>query len=169
MSTIITSKTFKVFALVALLGVMFLGGVKYAKALTAAEATAICTALNLSSAQCAVIQALVAPSAPASCVAYAHSATLRSGSVGSQVSSLQSALNAYNAAGLVADGKFGPATAAAARAYQAKKGLSADGVVGAMTAAPSSRSLPALCLCCSVLPVSRSTSASSTCCRTSCR
>ena len=135
MSIITNSKTLKVIALVAVVGVLFLGGAKYAKAITQAEATAICTALNLSSSQCAVIQALVTTSAPSSCASYMHSSTLRVGSNGSAVSMLQAALNAYNNAGLSTDGAFGNMTAAAAKAYQAKKGLSADGVVGAMTGA----------------------------------
>ncbi|KKP85926.1 hypothetical protein A3B84_01830 [Candidatus Nomurabacteria bacterium RIFCSPHIGHO2_02_FULL_35_13] len=61
--------------------------------------------------------------------AYTHSVTLKQGSSGAQVMSLQSAL------GVVADGSFGPMTKAAVVAYQAAHGLSADGVVGPSTGA----------------------------------
>lgn len=57
-------------------------------------------------------------------------ATLKSGSQGMYVSALQSFLNAHGGAMLTADGKFGPATAAAVKAWQASKGLTADGVFG---------------------------------------
>lgn len=56
-------------------------------------------------------------------------ATLRVGSVGTEVSCLQSMI------GVTADGKFGPMTKAAVMAWQASKGLVADGVVGAMSRA----------------------------------
>lgn len=65
--------------------------------------------------------------------AYTHTVTLRTGSTGSAVSALQTALNTYGGAALVADGQFGPVTAAAVRAFQASKGLSVDGVVGPNT------------------------------------
>ncbi|MCF7834026.1 MAG: peptidoglycan-binding protein [Candidatus Pacebacteria bacterium] len=55
------------------------------------------------------------------------SSTLRVGSMGAEVSCLQTKL------GINADGKFGPMTKAAVMSYQASKGLSADGVVGMMT------------------------------------
>ena len=63
-------------------------------------------------------------------LAYTHSVTLRQGSSGAQVMSLQQALG-----GLVADGAFGPLTKAAVMAYQASHGLVADGVVGPLTGA----------------------------------
>lgn len=53
--------------------------------------------------------------------------TLRQGSVGTEVMCLQTKL------GITADGKFGPMTAAAVRAFQTANGLSADGIVGPMT------------------------------------
>src|SRR3989338_2533142 len=62
--------------------------------------------------------------------AYTHVGTLRQGSSGSQVVSLQTTLG-----GLVADGSFGPMTKAAVMAYQSANGLVADGVVGSMTGA----------------------------------
>ena len=62
-------------------------------------------------------------------LAYTHTVTLRQGSSGSQVMSLQQAL------GITADGAFGPITKASVMAYQSSKGLVADGVVGPMTGA----------------------------------
>lgn len=63
------------------------------------------------------------------------STTLKRGSAGAAVSQLQTALNACNGAGLSTDGKFGRGTESAAKAFQASKGLTADGKVGAMTKA----------------------------------
>ena len=62
--------------------------------------------------------------------AYTHMGTLRVGSSGAQVMSLQTALG-----GLVADGSFGPMTKAAVMSFQSSNGLTADGVVGPMTGA----------------------------------
>ena len=50
--------------------------------------------------------------------------TLRLGSTGADVSCLQSRI------GLISDGKFGPRTLIAVKAFQANAGLKADGVVG---------------------------------------
>jgi hypothetical protein len=58
--------------------------------------------------------------------------TLRRGSRGDPVRELQRALARVGHA-VTADGIFGPGTEAAVRAYQAANGLTADGVVGAMT------------------------------------
>ncbi|MFD0556988.1 peptidoglycan hydrolase-like protein with peptidoglycan-binding domain [Stackebrandtia endophytica] len=58
--------------------------------------------------------------------------TLKSGSSGVAVVTLQHFLNANNA-GLAADGQFGPATNTAVRNFQSAKGLSVDGVVGPQT------------------------------------
>ncbi|OGI46131.1 hypothetical protein A2121_01330 [Candidatus Nomurabacteria bacterium GWB1_40_6] len=55
--------------------------------------------------------------------------TLRVGSVGTEVSCLQTII------GATADGKFGPMTKAAVMAWQAGKGLVADGVFGPMSRA----------------------------------
>ena len=55
--------------------------------------------------------------------------TLRAGSVGAEVSCLQTII------GATADGKFGPMTKAAVMAWQAGKGLVADGVFGPMSRA----------------------------------
>ena len=66
-----------------------------------------------------------AASVDAAC--YSHTVTLRRGSAGSQVMAMQSVIGAS------ADGKFGPRTEAAVKAFQASKGLVADGIVGSMT------------------------------------
>ena len=55
--------------------------------------------------------------------------TLRLGSTGSEVACLQSQL------GIMVDGKFGPATKAAVMAWQVNNGLTADGVLGALSRA----------------------------------
>jgi len=72
-----------------------------------------------------VLFAMIATTA----LAYTHAGTLRQGSSGSQVMSLQQAL------GVSADGSFGPLTKAAVMAYQSSHGLTADGVVGPTTGA----------------------------------
>ncbi len=59
-----------------------------------------------------------------------HVIELSSGSEGRQVALLQSALGAIKV-----DGVFGPETEAAVRSFQASRGLTADGVVGALTIA----------------------------------
>ena len=58
--------------------------------------------------------------------------TLKTGSSGAAVVTLQHFLNAHNA-GLDADGQFGPATNTAVRNFQSAKGLGVDGVVGPQT------------------------------------
>lgn len=58
------------------------------------------------------------------------STTVKVGSTGMYAQNVQAALNACNNAGLTVDGKFGPMSAAAAKAFQASKGLVADGLVG---------------------------------------
>lgn len=63
------------------------------------------------------------------------SATLKKGSSGMYVTNLQTVLNSYAGATLVADGSFGPMTETAVKAFQASHGLTADGVVGNMTKA----------------------------------
>ncbi|HEY1041233.1 MAG TPA: peptidoglycan-binding domain-containing protein [Candidatus Paceibacterota bacterium] len=67
--------------------------------------------------------------------AYTHSRTLKVGSRGLAVESLQDALNACWDLGLTADGIFGKGTRAAVMAAQKDLGLKADGVVGPMTGA----------------------------------
>ncbi len=57
---------------------------------------------------------------------------LQQGSSGSEVVSLQQALNSLGYS-LVTDGKFGPATAAAVRSFQQAQGLKVDGIAGRET------------------------------------
>ncbi len=79
----------------------------------------------------------------ASALAYTHTVTLKMGSTGSQVMSLQQALNAagnlVSATGAGSPGMestyFGVKTKAAVVAFQASHGLAADGIVGPMTGA----------------------------------
>ncbi|MEV4350081.1 peptidoglycan DD-metalloendopeptidase family protein [Actinoplanes sp. NPDC049596] len=61
--------------------------------------------------------------------------TLRLGSRGAAVRTLQESLNKVIRAGLAVDGDFGPATQAAVVAFQRKRGLDPDGVYGPATAA----------------------------------
>lgn len=62
------------------------------------------------------------------------SANLKVGSTGSGVANLQTYLNSQGA-NLVVDGKFGPLTDAAVKAYQTTNKLTADGIVGKNTSA----------------------------------
>ncbi|HVY36221.1 MAG TPA: peptidoglycan-binding domain-containing protein [Candidatus Paceibacterota bacterium] len=69
--------------------------------------------------------------------AYVHTVTLKQGSTGAQVTSLQMTLNTTSCkvgSGL-ATGYFGSLTKAAVMCYQSSHGLTADGVVGPMTGA----------------------------------
>lgn len=59
--------------------------------------------------------------------------TLRRGSAGVYVSNMQSQLNVCTGSSLSTDGKFGPSTEMAVKAFQASKGLLADGLVGNAT------------------------------------
>ncbi len=61
--------------------------------------------------------------------------TLKVGSSGMYVTNLQTVLNTYSAAGLTADGAFGPKTNTAVKNFQMAQGLTADGLVGNMTKA----------------------------------
>lgn len=63
------------------------------------------------------------------------------GSSGEGVTNTQSALNEVDGAGLEKDGKFGDKTEAAVKAFQAKAGLTVDGIVGAKTSASLRRRL----------------------------
>lgn len=64
---------------------------------------------------------------------YTATSTLRVGMSGASVTALQNALNVHGGASLIVDGSYGPATAAAVKAFQMAKGLSADGVAGPVT------------------------------------
>lgn len=64
---------------------------------------------------------------------YTATTTLRSGMNGAAVTALQTALNNYGGASLVADGAYGPATSAAVMAFQASQGLGQDGIAGPNT------------------------------------
>ena len=66
---------------------------------------------------------------PAAALECSINSTLRVGSVGTEVSCLQTTL------GILADGKFGPMTKASVMAWQASNGLVADGVFGPMSRA----------------------------------
>lgn len=59
--------------------------------------------------------------------------TLRRGSQGDEVAELQALLNAKQGYDLEIDGNFGKATEVAVRDFQAKHGLTADGIVGPKT------------------------------------
>ena len=65
--------------------------------------------------------------------AFVFSGTMRAGMSGPGVATLQGALNAVQNPDIVVDSKFGPATAAAVKQFQASQGLTADGIVGPMT------------------------------------
>lgn len=59
--------------------------------------------------------------------------TVKQGSKGSDVTTLQTKLNEFGNYGLVADGIFGAKTETAVKDFQKKKGLSVDGIVGPKT------------------------------------
>ena len=59
--------------------------------------------------------------------------TLRSGATGVYVLIMQDALNALGYSTRTLDGKFGPNTLSALKAFQCSVGLSADGVCGCNT------------------------------------
>ncbi|WP_304608736.1 peptidoglycan-binding domain-containing protein [Hyalangium versicolor] len=59
--------------------------------------------------------------------------TLKQGSSGAAVKTLQQALAKAGFSPGAADGQFGPKTAAAVKAFQSAKGLAADGIVGPKT------------------------------------
>ncbi|MEV6744694.1 peptidoglycan recognition protein family protein [Streptomyces sp. WC2508] len=66
-------------------------------------------------------------------LSFASYATQQSGSTGAQVKAVQQLLNDQGYSAGAVDGSFGPATKTAVTAYQAARGLNADGVVGART------------------------------------
>jgi peptidoglycan hydrolase-like protein with peptidoglycan-binding domain len=56
--------------------------------------------------------------------------TMRRGTAGADVAELQTYLNTFAGAGIATDGKFGPATETAVKAWQLTQGLAVDGVIG---------------------------------------
>ena len=89
--------------------------------------------------------------------------TLRKGSTGSEVKTLQTALNSVGGDGLSVDGVFGARTEEAVRAYQKLNGLSVDGIAGPKTwsklgyetadeVSPGGRSIRKLIVHCSATP-----------------
>src|SRR3989344_9580319 len=64
-----------------------------------------------------------------------YAATVQQGSSGQASLIWQKFLNGYSSANLVADGKFGPLSTAAAKIWQASRNLVADGVLGPMSRA----------------------------------
>ena len=60
-------------------------------------------------------------------------ALIKKGSTGNEVKLAQAALNIRDRAGLLVDGEFGSITEDAVKAYQKKKGIYPDGMVGAKT------------------------------------
>lgn len=83
------------------------------------------------------------PSAPSASSAWFSGsyAAIRSGQTGSRVRLLQRALISLKYLKGSADGKFGPATLAAVKAYQKAAGLSVDGVAGKKTLAALEKSM----------------------------
>jgi len=59
--------------------------------------------------------------------------TIKKGSKGADVKTLQQALNKVGSYGLCEDGIFGPKTEVALKDYQKKYGLTPDGIAGAKT------------------------------------
>ena len=72
------------------------------------------------------------------------SGTIKNGDTGAAVAALQRALTRLGATGIKADGKFGAKTQDAVTAFQTQHKLTADGVVGAKTAAAINRALAQL-------------------------
>ena len=79
---------------------------------------------------CSVLALLVLVSICPSALAYS---TVRSGSSGTDVRTLQTMLNKVSGAGLSVDGVFGANTQAALKRYQSANGLTADGIAGSQT------------------------------------
>lgn len=64
-----------------------------------------------------------------------YAATVKMGSSGQASIIWQRFLNGYSSANLVNDGAFGPLSSAAAKTWQASRGLTADGILGALSRA----------------------------------
>lgn len=67
------------------------------------------------------------------CASAATYSTVRKGSTGADVRTLQTMLNAVSNAGLTVDGIFGSGTETAVKNFQKANGLTVDGIVGAKT------------------------------------
>ncbi len=80
-----------------------------------------------------IIKALANKAKPSAATSVQAHSTLRSGSRGGEVKTLQTMLNAVSGAGLAVDGGFGSKTLAAVKSFQRSRGLAVDGVVGAKT------------------------------------
>ncbi|MFY0525266.1 peptidoglycan-binding domain-containing protein [Archangium gephyra] len=80
----------------------------------------------------AKLNGAAAPTAPAPSTG-GSGPTLKQGHSGAPVSALQNRLNQLGFNAGAADGRFGPKTTAAVKAFQSAKGLVADGVVGPKT------------------------------------
>jgi peptidoglycan hydrolase-like protein with peptidoglycan-binding domain len=115
------------FAGVVAAAMLFAGFAMPAKAQTVAELQAM---INQLMAQIAAMQG----GSQTTTSTYVHpGVTLRVGSKGTAVAALQSTLNSLGFAVGSADGNFGPNTRNGVIAFQASKGLAADGVAGNMT------------------------------------
>lgn len=115
------------FAGVVAAAMLFAGFAMPAKAQTVAELQAM---INQLMAQIAAMQG----GSQTTTSTYVHpGVTLRVGSKGAAVAALQSTLNSLGFAVGSADGNFGPNTRNGVIAFQASKGLAADGVAGNMT------------------------------------
>lgn len=82
-----------------------------------------------------VVAIVLALSLVLSVTASAMALTLRHGSKGSAVTTLQKALNAAGYSDIKVDGTYGKATEAAVKLYQQMNGLKVDGVAGSQTLA----------------------------------
>ena len=85
-----------------------------------------------------VVDGIVGPATWQALPADPNTPTLRRGSVGNVVSALQQALKTYGGPGAptdpgVIDGRFGPKTESAVRAYQTQRGVPVTGIVGDKT------------------------------------
>lgn len=116
------STNFKKIVASLVLGVVVLAGAAPAKAATIAELQAMIATLT---AQLAALSG----GSTSSAACYNHTVTLMQGSVGVQVGNMQAVV------GATVDNNFGPMTKVKVQAFQASKGLTADGVVGTMTGA----------------------------------
>lgn len=129
MLKILKTKTAKISGLVVAFTML---ATSSASAMTAAECAGATTALTALGIPSSTVSSLLASQCGGSTSGSSYdfgTATMKVGSTGTYVMNLQKFL------GISADGKFGPMTAAAVKAWQANNGLTADGVFGAMSRA----------------------------------